>query len=180
LEQLAIVEETVKEDTTRYTATFSLTNSKKVGFTRRDLALCFYPTAVVRKADRNYEALKIDGAILPFDNQRLVRRLWDIIQQKFIYNGTVKKIDRHNFSWNKIARRLMRDYNLKSFRVFPERHVIVTEIQITSNTSNFDEHKEIVTQLYEQMRKNAPHLTMDKDCFSYQRGVCLIDFLDKA
>jgi len=153
------VEPKEKNGETRYTATIDLTNSKKVGFTRRDLALCFFPRAVVEKADRNYEVITLDGTILPFDNPRVVRRLWNIVQQKYIYNGVVKKAQRHNFDWFKIVNKLKKDYKIQSINTLPERQTLVTQVKITPDTDDFNEYVDIMKRIIQKIAQNAPHLT---------------------
>jgi len=172
MEQIVEVEETVIPETKRFTATITLTNSKKVGFSRRDLALCFYPRNVVEKADRNYEVVSIDSRIVPFDNPRLVRRIWEIVQQRYIYDGTVKKVQRHSFDWFKIVKRLKRDYSLHGFYVGPERHTIITEIKITTDTPTQSAHEQVVAEIYSHIRQNAPHLRLKKSCAYNVEGTC--------
>lgn len=175
MQEATVVEkvENEKNEKTEYTATLTLTNSSKVGFTRRDLALCFFPSAVVEKADRRYEVISIDGAIIPFDNPRTVKRIWDIVQQRYIYDGTVKKVDRYAFDWAKIVKRLINQFNLKSLYVYPERQPIVNVIKATTNTVDLSEHTQIVTNLWGLIRKNAPHLTFEKEhCVYNVEGPC--------
>ena len=153
------VESETPDEVTRYTATIDLTNSKKVGFTRRDLALCFFPKQVVEKADRNYEVITVDGTVLPFDNPRLVRRFLEVVQKKYIYDGTIKKKNRHSFNWFKIVNRLKRDYKIQSINTLPERQPMVTQIKVTPDTADFNEYVEILKVLVEKIKKNAPYLT---------------------
>ena len=172
------VEEKVEVRERRFTATFTLTNSDKVAFSRRDLALCFYPQKVVTKADRNYEVITVDGKVVPLDNQRLVNRLWQIVQQSYIYNGTVKKANRYAFDWHKIVRRLCKDYQLESFRLFPERggNKAVTEIKITTDTADYTTHVDTIERIYNCIRNKASHLRLEKSCYYNIAGPCPTDF----
>jgi len=180
LEQIALVEEKVKPDTKRFTATITLTNSKKVGFSRRDLALCFYPQKVVEKADRTYTTVMLDGRPIPMsDNPKLVKRLWEIIQHRYIHDGTVRKASRTSFDWAKIVKRLLRDYNLERFYAYPERHKTITGIKITTNTPIYDEHAGIIEKLYLRIRKNAPHLSPKPNCSWNVEGTCPVPFSEE-
>ena len=161
-----------------YTAHFELTNSAKVAFSRRDLALCFYPLKVVEKADRIFESLVVNGTRTHEDNPDLVKKLWEIIPKKYIYDGTVKKITKRSFNWGKIANRLCRQYDLKSVRVKPERQrsamAPVEEIELTSKTTDFDKHAAAITSIRELLHKNNPHLTFEVNCKSNLTGACPI------
>lgn len=146
-----------------YTAKITLTNSGKVGFTRRDLALCLYPPKVVEKADRIWERLIIDGARSHEDNPPFINKIWAIIPKQLIYNGTVKKVTERTFDWAKIAKKLCKDYNLSKIALTPERRkepdAIVDTIEITSNTSDFDVHAKTIYIIIDTIHKKNPQLT---------------------
>jgi hypothetical protein len=170
LEQVAEISDK-QEETISYTATFKLENSDKVGFTRRDLASCFFPPQVVNRADRVYDVLMIDTTIIPFDNQRLLHRLLELIPKQYIYNKTVQKITRRSFNWKIIENRLLKKYRLKRFTVSPMTRkgkrnatTYLTELQITSNTSDYDKHVRLIDEIWTAIRLARPQLNMEKKC----------------
>lgn len=169
------VTETVEKNLPKYTGTIYLTNSEKVGFTRRDLALCFYPSKVVQKADIIYQTLLIDGRPIPIVNERLINHIFDMIEKRFIYDKTVKKIEKQGFRWSKILQRLLIDYNLSWFYVSPEKsNKVVNTLKITTKTPIFAEHKKIVEGIYNTIHTNAPKLTLEKGGCTVE-GVCPLD-----
>lgn len=169
------VTETVKPNNgSEYTARIRLTNSGKVGFTRRDLSLCFYPPKVVEKADRNYDTLVIKGVSGHEDNPEWVNALFSIIPKQFVYNGTVKKITKHSFNWSLIATRLCKDYNLKRIRTLPDRKKIIDWVEITTNESDYNKHAGMIRKIREIIRLAMPILTFEIFCEESWHGPCKI------
>jgi hypothetical protein len=150
-----------------YTATIWLRNSAKIGFARRDLALCFFPRTVVEKADRVYESIWVDGARSHEDNPELIEKIWERMPKADIYNGIVKRISKQSFNWGLITKRVCRDYQILDFKTEPERQRMgssqpVTKIRITTDTMDFSKHREIIQKVIDRLKTN-PHLTWELD-----------------